>query len=449
MTASEPVTASGPAPGPVALPEPETAPEQVSAPGAAAVGGSATVRLRPLSVVPEGEDEVLVGDPATGTFVTIPAVGGVVIAALQRGASVDEAAAEAEEFAGQPVNVPSFVATLGELGFLAGDDGDEDPGDGAASEPVRTAPIQARRWMTGIRPETVRPFFGPVAWACYAACLLYALGVFALRPGLLPDPAEDAFPFDDTGLSALAWLPFVWFAAASHECGHWLGARALGIQTRFGVDRRMWMLVFETDLTQLWTLPRRRRYGPLLAGLAVDSVLLAVLLTGRLLIDTGRWAAPDLVGSLLAAWVFIKVMQMLWQSLVFLRTDLYAVLVNALGCRNLWRVKSLMLRRAFGRLTAEEAEELADATETDLRVGRWFRWVWLAGFVGVIVWFCLLLLPVFAEVLRWTADGLADGPLSAGFWYRLLCAGLLLGPETLALSLAVKEYAGRLAARRA
>ncbi|WP_433436970.1 hypothetical protein [Nonomuraea sp. CA-141351] len=413
------------------------------------VPGSATVRLRPLSVVPEGEDEVLVGDPATGTFVTIPAVGGVVIAALQRGASLDEAAAEAEEFAGQPVNVPSFVATLGELGFLAEDAGDENPGDGAAAEPVRTAPIQARRWMTGIRPEMVRPFFGPVAWTCYAACLLFALGVFALRPGLIPDPAEDAFPFDDIGLSALAWLPFVWFAAASHECGHWLGARALGIQTRFGVDRRMWMLVFETDLTQLWTLPRRQRYGPLLAGLAVDSVLLAVLLTGRLLIDTGHWSAADLVGSLLAAWVFIKVMQMLWQSLVFLRTDLYAVLVNALGCRNLWRVKSLMLREAFGRLTAEEAEELADSTETDLRVGRWFRWVWLVGFLGVAAWFCVLLLPVFAEVLRWAADGLAEGPLAAAFWYRLLCAGLLLGPEALALTLAVKEYAGRLAAQRA
>ncbi|MFJ2030858.1 hypothetical protein [Streptosporangium sp. NPDC087985] len=411
--------------------------------------GSAAVRLRPLSVVPEGEDEVLVGDPATGTFVTIPAVGGVVIAALQRGASLDEAAAEAEKFAGQPVNVPSFVATLGELGFLAEDTGDEDSGEGAASEPVRTAPIQARRWMTGVRPEAVRPFFGPVAWTCYAACLLFALGVFALRPGLIPNPAEDAFPFDDTGLSALAWIPFVWFAAASHECGHWLGARALGIQTRFGVDRRMIMLVFETDLTQLWTLPRRQRYGPLLAGLAVDSVLLAVLLTGRLLIDTGLWSAPDLVESLLAAWVFIKVMQMLWQSLVFLRTDLYAVLVNALGCRNLWRVKSLMLRRAFGRLTAEEAEELADSTEADLRAGRWFRWVWLAGFLGVTAWFCLLLLPVFVKVLVWAADGLAEGPLVAGFWYRLLCTGLLLGPETLALALAIREYAGRLAARRA
>jgi hypothetical protein len=412
--------------------------------------GTAPVRLKPLSVVPEGDDEVLVGDPASGTFVTIPAVGGVVIAALQRGASVEEAAAEAEAFAGEPVNVPSFVETLGELGFLADDAEGADPGDaGDAVEPVRTAPIQARRWMTGVRPEIVRPFFGRVAWAFYAACLLYALAVFVLRPGLLPDPAVDAFPFDDIGLSALAFLPFVWFAAASHECGHWLGARALGIQTRFGVDRRLWMLVFETDLTQLWTLPRRQRYGPLLAGLAVDSVLLAVLLTGRLLIDTGVWQAPELVGSLLAAWVFIKVMQMLWQSLVFLRTDLYAVLVNALGCRNLWRVKSLMLKRAFSRLTAEEEAELAEATDTDLRVGRWFRWLWLAGFAGVVVWFCVLLLPVFAETLSWAAEGLAEGPLTAAFWYRLLCVTLLLGPETLALVLAVKEYAARLTARRA
>ncbi|GAB2934840.1 hypothetical protein [Streptomyces mayteni] len=403
-----------------------------------------TVRLRPLSVVPEGDDEVLVGDPATGTFVTIPAVGGVVIEALRRGATVDEAAAEAEAFAGQPVNVPSFVETLGELGFLAeeGEGADE-----ALPEPAKNAPIQARRWMTAIRRETVRPFFGPVAWAVYAACLLFAVGVLVVRPGLVPDPGEDAFAFDDIGVSALAWVPFVWFAAASHECGHWLAARALGIQTRFGIDRRMIMLVFETDLTQLWTVPRRQRYGPLLGGLAVDSVLLAALLAGRLAIDVGAWSPPGTVDSLLAAWVFVKVVQMLWQSMVFLRTDLYAVLVNALGCHNLWRVKSLLLRRAFGRLSEEQAEELAASSETDLRVGRWFRWLWLAGFLGVTAWFSLLI-PVFVEYLVWAAEGLAEGPLAGRFWYSLLCAGLLLGAEAFAIALAVWELARRIAGRR-
>lgn len=403
-----------------------------------------TVRLRPLSIVPEGDDEVLVGDPASGTFVTIPAVGGVVIAALQRGASLEETAAEAEKFAGQPVNIPSFVATLGELGFLA--DG-EDP---AEPEPVRNAPIQARRWMRGVPQKAVRPFFGPVAWTCYAACLLFAIGVLLLRPQLLPNPGVDLFAFDDIGLSALALVPFIWFTVASHECGHWLAARAIGLQTRFGIDRRMIMLVIETDLTQLWTVPRRARYGPLLAGLALDSVMIALLLGGRLLIDTGAWTPPSQVDSLLAAWVCIKVVQFLWQCMIFLRTDLYAVLVNVLGCRNLWRVKSLLLRRAFGALTAEEEAELAEASDADLRAGRWFRWLWLAGFFAVTAWFCLLL-QVIWKILTWAAEGLQEGPLSGQFWYCLLCTGLLLGQEAVAMVLAVHENARRLfaLARRA
>jgi putative peptide zinc metalloprotease protein len=33
--------------------------------------------------------------------------------------------------------------------------------------------------------------------------------------------------------------------------------------------------VLETNLTGLWALPRRQRYGPFLAGLAFDSVLMS------------------------------------------------------------------------------------------------------------------------------------------------------------------------------
>ncbi|GAB2571537.1 hypothetical protein GCM10027168_00290 [Streptomyces capparidis] len=397
------------------------------------------MRLRPLSVVEEGDDEVLVGDPASGTFVTIPAVGGVVIAALGRGATVEEAAAEAEEFAGEPVDVPAFVEVLTELGFVD---------DGQAAEPVRTAPIQGGRWLTGVRQEAVRPFFGRVAWTVYAACALFGVLVLALEPALFPDPGDDAFVFGDIGASALLLVPFIWIAVALHECGHFLAARAAGIESRFGVDRRMTMLVFETDLTQLWTLPRRRRYGPLLAGMAVDAVLLAALLGARLAIHTGALSAPSTVDAVLAAWVFVKLTQMLWQCMVFLRTDLYAVLVNVLGCRDLWRVKSLMLARAFGRLDEAERAELEAASPADVRAGRWFRWLWLGGFAGVAAWFGFFMLPVIVEVLSWTADGLAEGPLAGQFWYGLVCAVLLLAPETTVLVLALRDAGRRLAGRR-
>ena len=415
--------------------------ETSEAPEASVASGSAaaTVRLRPLSMVPEGKDEVLVGDPVTGQFITMPKVGGVVVEALRRGATTAEAAAEAEVFAGQPVDVPSFVDTLRELGFLD---------EGQRSEPVRSAPVQGRRWLSGLRQETVRPFFGPVAWSCYAACAVFALAVFVFRPGLFPDPSTDAFVVDDIGLGSLILIPLATVATAIHELGHWCAARSLGLRARFGMDRRMvFLLVFETDLTQLWTVPRRRRYGPLLAGLALDAVLLAVPLAVRLLIDTGVWAAPDLLDAVLATWIYVKLTAMLWQCMVFLRTDLYAVLVNALGCRNLWRVSTLMLRRAVRRLDAAGAAELADAHPADVRAGRWFRWVRFLGAVVTPAWAVLFLVPFAGEVLGWAADRLGDGPATGRFWWALLCTGVYLTPFILPAALSAREYARRLTAR--
>ncbi|MFJ3086741.1 hypothetical protein [Streptomyces sp. NPDC086838] len=395
-----------------------------------------TVRLRPLSLVPEGEDEILVGDPETGQFVAIPKVGGVVIETLLRGATISEAAAEAEKYAGQPVDVPSFVETLRELGFLD---------EGQQGTPLRSAPVQSRRWLNGVRQETAQPFFGRVAWSCYAACGVLALAMFVFRPGLFPDPATDAFVVDDMGLGALVLIPLATASTAIHELGHWFAARALGLGARFGMDRRMgFLLVFETDLTQLWTVPKRRRYGPLLAGLALDAVLLALPLVARLLIETGAWQAPGLLDAVLAAWIYVKLTAMLWQCMVFLRTDLYAVLVNALGCRNLWRVSTLTLRRATGRLSAAGAAELADAHPADLRAAHWFRWVRLLGAALTMAWAGLFLAPFAWEVLHWAADQLGAGPSAGQFWWALLCTAVCLTPFVLPAVLSVRERTQRL-----
>ncbi len=65
------------------------------------------VRLRELSVVDDG-DNVVIGEPRSGRFVAVPPVGGVVVRALLGGASLAQAAAEADRFAGQPVDVPAW-----------------------------------------------------------------------------------------------------------------------------------------------------------------------------------------------------------------------------------------------------------------------------------------------------------------------------------------------------
>ncbi|MEO3891915.1 hypothetical protein [Nonomuraea sp. B5E05] len=383
-----------------------------------------TVRLRPLSLLEEGE-EVLVGDPETGTFVSIPAVGGVVIAALRDGASFDEAAARAEAFAGEPVDVPAFVETLRELGFVAGQ---------GESVPVATAPVQGRRWLRGPRPALVRPLFGRTAWILYAAAALFCLAALIAVPPLRPDPGRDAFALPDVGLSALLFYP-LWLAlVVVHEIWHWLAARSLNIPARFGLDRRLMFVVYETDLSLLWSVPRRQRYGPLLAGLAADSVMLAVVLGWRM-------AAEHPV---LAAVAYTLIFQMAFQCMVFLRTDLYAVLITWLGCKDLWRVKTLLLRQAFGRLREEEASELRTADPRDLRAGRWFRWVCVGGWLVVAAWLGFFVLPVLAGLLQWAAVELS-GSAPVRFWQAIAWAALLALPwlVTTGLWLKARRATGR------
>ncbi|MFI0451157.1 hypothetical protein [Actinomadura sp. 6N118] len=386
------------------------------------------VRLRPLSLVDEGED-VLVGDPETGTFVAMPKVGAVVIAALQRGATPEEAGREAAAFAGEPVDMADFVATLRELGFVE----EEQAAPGADTVSPATPAAAARRDRLAL--GVVRVLFGRTAWVVYAACALLNVGLLVGVPSLRPDPAEDAFVFADIGRSILFLYPFTLVVMAAHEIWHWLAARAVGVPARFGVDRRMVFMVFETDLSQLWAVPRRRRFGPLLAGMALDSVVLTCLLTVRLVADSDL---PPVVGSLAAAWSFVLVSQLLWQCMLFLRTDLYAVFITAARCRNLWRVKTLLLRRAFGRLSATETEELDTADPRDVQVGLWFRWLWLAGFAAVVAWVFSFVLPTVPPVMEWTADGISAPPLDGTFWYTLVCAAFFFGPWLVVLALTIR-----------
>jgi len=331
-----------------------------------ALPGEQAVRLRELSLVDEG-DHVIVGEPQAGVFVAVPPVGGVVIRALLAGASTAEAAAAAERFAGQPVDVTSFIGRLEGLGFVAG------PQD-AEPRPVPTAALQQRRWLAGPAPERVRWLFGRAAWSVYALLFAFDLAAMIAFPQLIPRPrAAYEFLGAGPGPSLVALFPLATSLVAAHECAHWLAARGAGLTARFGIDHRMYFVVFETDLSQLWTLPRRRRFGPLLAGLAVDSTVLAVLLAVELTAAEHWWAPPAPAAAVVAALAFLEVAGMTWQCLLFLRTDLYGVLVHATGCHNLWRVKPRPLRSALKMQSPAQAVQVAASGARDRAVDTWFR----------------------------------------------------------------------------
>jgi putative peptide zinc metalloprotease protein len=223
---------------------------------------------------------VIVGDPATGQFISMPPVGGVVIRALQRGASITEAAAEAKLAAGEDVDVAAFVETLAELGFTA---------TGAGQAPVRTAPLQQSRWLGGVRPAVLRPFFSRPAWICYIGALCFSACCLGVDRRFWPHSGDLLVCHDYLASLAIVMVLSL-ILLTLHESGHWLAARAQGLPARFSLDRRLIFPVVETDLSQLWGVPRRLRYGPLFAGMAADSCVLATVLAIRLS-EPAAWEA--------------------------------------------------------------------------------------------------------------------------------------------------------------
>ena len=305
------------------------------------------------------------------------------------------------------------------------------------------------RWIEGVSPRAARRLFGRVAWVGYALVSLAVAALLLLRPDLRPS-FEDFWFLGDPVLSMLIIVPIGLILGAAHEAWHWLAGRAVGVPAVFRVSRRGMFLVFETDLTQIVVVPRRRRYSPFLAGMALDCVVLVIALLLRLFYREDLLGLPPVVDRLLGAVVLTLAIGVVWQwAAVFLRSDGYAVLANALRCHNLYRATWLTAKDRLWRLTPADAAELADVSPHDRAVARWFALVYVAGMLGVGWVITAVGLPALVSMVVWLANNLASpAATSITFWESAGVAVLLalqwFGPPLLALRERRKRTAGEL-----
>lgn len=392
---------------------------------AAADVASAVGRL----VVARDGDDCVLGRPDLGIYVAVPEPGAAFVEALQAGGTLAEATARASQVAGAEVDGQDFLDGLAAAGLLEAAEGRVDA-TGQAGKRIR--------WIEGVSPRVAAWLFGRFAWTLYGLSAVFAIAVLTLRPDLRPS-FEHSWWLPDPVLSVLVVLSLGLLRGAVHEAWHWLAGRAVGVPAVFRVSYRGVFLVFETDLTQIAATPRHRRYGPFLAGMAIDAVWLALALGLRLANRETALALPGLVDRLLAALVLVLAFGIAWQfAAVAMRSDLYAVLANALGCNDLYRATWLTTKDRLWRLTEDEAAELRSIGDHDRRVARWFGVTYVAGIIAggwtVLAWG----VPFLIGLLLWVKDNLSSAePTSVAFWESvavvLAVVGQQAGPALLAL----------------
>jgi hypothetical protein len=417
---------------------PQVTPADIDEEPSSWLGPQTRVTLVELSVTENG-DELIVGNVAQGKFVSVPPVAVVIINSIRSGDSLGDTATLASRVAGADVDVIDFVTTLLDLGFVT-------QIDGVPVGAGRPPSIAHRPASERLARRAIWLFSRP-AWILYAALFVACSGVLIAEPAYRPH-ATQLF-FLHSPLVSVALLTIVSaIIAALHELAHWLAARVEHLPARVSISRRLYVLVLQTDLTAIWSLPRRRRIGPLLAGIAFHTVLLSLLLIARTAADADLWQPPVVIAKLIAALVVVTITGLAFQFFIFLRTDLYGVFVTLLGCVNLTRVNRLLIKRTLVGLTPNEQQELADAHRRDVRVARYYCWLYLAGLAFAGWYFVVFVLPWVRVVVAWVVAGVtSSGPGDLRRWTTPVLAIIVLIPLVLPVLMAARTQYHRLNAR--
>ncbi|RZQ65673.1 hypothetical protein [Amycolatopsis suaedae] len=386
--------------------------------GTSEPGETEPLALHPLTYLADG-GEVVVGRADTGTCAVFPADGAALLAELENGRTVADARDWYQRRFGETVDIAEFTATLRELGFV------RDAGD---------TPVRGVRWQ-----RLGRALFSPVAWCCYGLLLVAAVAVCIADTRLVPQ--RDHLFFSSYLL--LVQLTFTYGQvprALLHELFHLLAGRRIGVGSRIRVSQRFYFVVFETTLDGLAVRPRRQRYLPLLAGMLADVLVAAALTVAAYLLRAGDGSLTT-AGRLCLALAFSTLLGLGWQFFVFLRTDIYYLVVTVTGCTDLHETAKVLLRNRFwtavgrpGRATDESLLHPRDRS-----VARWYAPLMVLGYLAMAVALATVVLPVLWTFASTALSTLVDDTVPA--------ARLWDAAGSLALTLFLPAVAGLLAVR--
>ncbi|WP_236578277.1 hypothetical protein [Streptomyces tendae] len=306
--------------------EADTEADAVGADAAVGTAADGPPRITPTTrvllhdlAVRRDRDEWIVGRMTTRTFVALPAAGARAVELLGAGLSVGRTEESLRAETGEEFDIADFVGDLAALGFVAriGDHAMPD------AEPPRAS-------LPWLRPRHVRLALHPVIPLLVGALLAAAAVVLVRRPDLLPG-YRDLLWSRHGSVVLLSGAAAGWTLLLAHELAHLVTARAAGVPGKMRLGTRLQFLVMQTDISGIELAPRRHRLTAYLAGIALNLSVASSLVLVLALTETGTTAH-----RLLAAALLLALLPLPFQCMVFTRTDLYFVLQDLTGCRDLY-----------------------------------------------------------------------------------------------------------------
>lgn len=283
------------------------------------MGSQQNYVLSYLEIHRKGQN-IYVENKTNGDVFEINEAAAEVIQYMQKGVPLAEIQVRvAPKYPDEEIDVFDFVKQLKELGLVQSD------ADAAVKEQDQGA--LKNKW-DNIPVNVAKLLFNPYAYTIYILLFVRNLSLFFIHPHLIPN-YHDVFISPSITISYIFWFIISTFVVLFHEFGHILAARAYDLSPRLSVGYRLFYIVMETDLGRIWKLPSKARNVPFLGGICFDQIMLCAALTVQLWAPYTFWAV---VGKVVAFHIFLT---LIFQCLIFMKTDLYFVFENAWSTHNL------------------------------------------------------------------------------------------------------------------
>lgn len=275
-----------------------------------------------------GQDRHIVELSDSGEFFEIPTPAAEALIALERGDPLVEIERQLKErYPDEEIDMREFLRQLQEMGFLAEKDGESHPK--LKEEEGRVSPAGKLLFNARIRP-------------LYVVFFIANIVMFVTNPGLVPH-YRVLFPFESMFINLMTAFVLSILLLIFHECGHILAVRAHGLPAKARFGHRLFFIVMETEMNDVWRLNKRDRNVAFLAGMCVDQTLLFISLIVSYFVPEFAPVSEAILGIA----IFQLLMMTAFQSMIFMKTDLYYVLQNVTGCYNLMENAMEMIKGKF------------------------------------------------------------------------------------------------------
>lgn len=284
------------------------------------------ISLQHLTVIEE-INEYTIGDEIKNIFFRVPVEAIYVIQKADGVKTIREIEESIKASNQVEVDVLDFINSLNKLGLVE------------TGSKEKSQEIKNNSWTILVG----KLLFNKFTTVFYILNVLLLITLFVTNYKASVPSYKDTFVFSHVGLSLLLFFIVSWTLVFIHELAHYFSVASHNKKMKLQLSIRWLWIVVEANMNSLWLIPRKKRYIPFLAGFFWDVVILNIALILGFILEQG------IVLSIFKMITLIQFYKILWQFVVFLRTDFYYVIINYLGVSNLTKGSIAFLLRKISK----------------------------------------------------------------------------------------------------